>query len=530
MSHHQNNTSNIGHVQNHAIDENRQMRSNTQIQITPSMIRRQKNRQAETQITSLPNNDSVDGGNGDGGGDGGVDGFECERDHSFIIIPTSSKRTHHNKKVGTPTIYFPEPPPSSTPSSPNILHLSQSQSITDTSSTSDSSSIYYIKKHKSRRHHLYSKRPKSKNSLNQREYATITKKQIERARKKTKHKRNCLKGGNGNRIGVYESHIHDKQLSNSSSFNECKQQNPANRTAIIDDTSEAFSGKNSNLYEHIEAFNPIMVAKRKTLSQNQSSSMMHHDKKKTTNDVHTEYNVEDFEQNGMFRMRSTQLNATQLTRNDSNENGNTNTIKRNYSGDCHDDDAEQRNAAAANRKMLNKSIYDSVKYESDSKRKTGDDNESIGSFLSMTSVRSFPKCNVTESLNRILEPVSITYLDQYDEIEAIEAATSKVPRIVDTKVKIQPNKQQQQQHEQTKTNKIDDSDAVYFQRTKSDGADPGVIGPVAWQYHKKKMQAQGKTVKKKMIQFPSKQKNSFHFLRCRYDETNKRSSYHIESL
>lgn len=460
------------HIQNHSIDETRQLGSNslTQAQIASTMMC-QKNRQVGTQITSLPDN---------------VDGFEFERDHSFIIIPKSTtKRSHHNKKVGTPTIYFPEPP-SSVPSSPSILHSSDRQSITASSSstTSDSSSIYYIKKHKSRRHHLYSKQPKSKNNSNQREYATITKKQIERARKKSKHKRNRLKGGNGNRIGVIES-------LNEQNINETRQ-NVEIATAINrnDDTSEAFSGKNSNVYEHIEAFNPVMVSAQRNNHDQFMLMQRTNAGNRLTNEARNECNIEDIERENVNQMKSAKMNVSRHSRNDSNHthtnpNPNSSTVHRNKSNECQNDDT--KNKINPNRKSADECHIPN-------------DNESVGSFLSMASIRSFPKCNVPESLNRILEPVSITYLDQYDEIEAIEAATtaSRVPRIVDTKVKA--NLAKPSKPSDTIKTRRDDSDTVYLSRTRSDGADPGVIGPVAWQYHKKKLEAQSKSF---FLHFPT---------------------------
>lgn len=449
------------HIQNQLIDETR----------TTSMMMRQKNRQVGTEINSQPDN---------------VDGFKYERDNSFIIIPKSkTKRSHHNKKDGTPTIYFPEPP-SSVPSSPSILNLFDRQSITTSSSStsSNSSSIYYIKKHKSRRHHLYPKQPKSNNNSNQREYATITKKQIERSRKKTNHKRNRLKGGNGNRIGVIEL---------------LNEQN-ATVTAINrnDDTSEAFSGKNSNVYEHIEAFNPVMVAAQKKTHDQFVSMQQTNAGNILTNDAGIECSIEDIQRENVNQLKSAKINVSKHSRNDSNitnENPNLNPnsskIHQNDSKKCQNDDA--KNKIAPNRKSASECHIQN-------------DNESIGSFLSMASIRSFPKCNVPESLNRILEPVGITYLDQYDEIEAIETATaaSRVPRIVDTKVKV--NLAKPSKPTDTIKARIDDSDTVYLSRTRSDGADPGVIGPVAWQYHKKKLESQGS---KLFVFFPSKEYKIF---------------------
>lgn len=104
---------------------------------------------------------------------------------------------------------------------------------------------------------------------------------------------------------------------------------------------------------------------------------------------------------------------------------------------------------------------------------------SIGSFLSMASVRSFPKCTVPEPLSRVLEPLSVMHLDHSDE--GVESATGRMPRIV----------------EATYKRELDHSavgmapeDGQLF-RSQSDGADPGVIGPVVWEIHKKELEKRG---------------------------------------
>lgn len=43
------------------------------------------------------------------------------------------------------------------------------------------------------------------------------------------------------------------------------------------------------------------------------------------------------------------------------------------------------------------------------------DSGSIGSFLSMQSIRAFPKASLPEPLNRVLEPVFVTYYDNMDD-------------------------------------------------------------------------------------------------------------------
>lgn len=88
------------------------------------------------------------------------------------------------------------------------------------------------------------------------------------------------------------------------------------------------------------------------------------------------------------------------------------------------------------------------------------DTGSIGSFLSMASVKSFPRCSVPEPLSRVLEPVSVTHLDHYDA----DLDTGKTLRTTNNR------------------------DSFHFKRSQSDGNDPGVIGPVVWELHKKEME------------------------------------------
>lgn len=460
-----NNTANIGHIG--SIDETHQFRSKmtNEIQSRQSDIARQK-KQVGTQITSL--NDSVDG-------------FGYERDHSFIIIPTPSKRKHH-KKVGTPTIYFPEPP-SSEPSSPS---LSQSHSST---STSDTSSIYYIKKHKSRRHHLYSKRPKRVATLNHREYATITKKQIERAQKKSKHKRKYLKGINGNRVGAFEEtvQVHSSRSSSVAGQNvdDCKQLRDTT-AAPSDDNFEMSTGKDSNLYEHIEAFNP-MVGKKKFHNQFTSTKQMDDGgRAKITNEI--EQHVRS--KSRLIDRRQNQADNVNQMRYGMNEFATTTENDRHKKRDNRNASESKRLTHLSDESIKMKTDQIAHQLSNDEVHTTNDD-LSVGSFLSMASIRSFPKCNVPEPLSRVLEPVSITYLDQYDEIDATEAATmaSKLPRVVDAKAK-NPPKSPYTHCDHTTDNKSDE--IVYLSRTRSDGADPGVVGPIAWQYHKKRLEDQRK--------------------------------------
>ncbi|XP_055851108.1 uncharacterized protein LOC129915544 [Episyrphus balteatus] len=100
---------------------------------------------------------------------------------------------------------------------------------------------------------------------------------------------------------------------------------------------------------------------------------------------------------------------------------------------------------------------------------------SIGSFLSMASVKSFPKQTLPEPLNRVLEPVFVTYYDNVDET---------IPK--------PPRKQRANPPLTEAVASIDrflEPKAPRSMRvaSQSDNPDPGVVGPIVWEIHKKRM-------------------------------------------
>ncbi|KAL7030859.1 hypothetical protein ACKWTF_006810 [Chironomus riparius] len=99
---------------------------------------------------------------------------------------------------------------------------------------------------------------------------------------------------------------------------------------------------------------------------------------------------------------------------------------------------------------------------------TSGDTNSIGSFLSMASIRSFPKCSVPEPLSRVLEPVSVTHLDHSDA----DYDTIKNYRMMNSQKSLD-------------SDDIDVENERDAQCTQSDGADPGFVGPIVWEMHKK---------------------------------------------
>lgn len=80
------------------------------------------------------------------------------------------------------------------------------------------------------------------------------------------------------------------------------------------------------------------------------------------------------------------------------------------------------------------------------------------------------RCSVPEPLSRVLEPVSVTHLDQSDA----DLEGHRTSRKLESILKINNSTSRQKD--------------VLFTRSQSDGADPGVIGPVVWEIHKKEME------------------------------------------
>lgn len=115
------------------------------------------------------------------------------------------------------------------------------------------------------------------------------------------------------------------------------------------------------------------------------------------------------------------------------------------------------------------------------------DSGSIGSFLSMQSVKAFPKTALPEPLNRVLEPVFVTY---YDNMESTHQSSGKSGRT-------------QSKKRSTRDGGRDSTTIATIEgfptpkapqkvprfASQSDNPDPGVVGPIVWERHKKRLSA-----------------------------------------
>ncbi|XP_026847843.1 uncharacterized protein LOC6595002 isoform X1 [Drosophila persimilis] len=120
------------------------------------------------------------------------------------------------------------------------------------------------------------------------------------------------------------------------------------------------------------------------------------------------------------------------------------------------------------------------------------DTASVGSFLSMASVRAFPKSTLPEPLNRVLDPVFVTY---YDNVNAVSSKTG-APHSSTRSLK---------SHKSVGSKDSTIAAIASFPSPKapphsvrnvrsaaaahSDNPDPGVVGPVVWERHKKRLAA-----------------------------------------
>lgn len=372
----------------------------------------------------------------------GYDNYGYEREqNSFVLLPSPPKRKH-NKKVGTPTIYFPRPPPTHSPTG-----ASQTPSTASSvSSLSDTSSIYYIKKQRrdwrdERYQPIYmERRPKGDKVYGGREkvyrdYATVSRNRKNRKNEQPKRiwKENAIDDRN---VQIhYTSKRNDKSHRRD---NNDIATNIVRMAAVSDDTFETSDGKETHFYEHIEAINPtigyrddlLMEPNRKSRLDKSSSVSGSKSLKRQKNSMHLNRMINEEEEVDVVA-------------------GSRKTRREQF-------DEED----------LSPGIQMSVAHEKN--KSASNDNASVGSFLSMASMPSFPKCEAPEPLNRVLETTKNRI--EFDETDAIAAATAaaRKPRIVDTKLK---------------TDLFHQGES--FKRTQSERTDPGVIGPVVWELHKK---------------------------------------------
>lgn len=418
--------------------------------------------------------------------------FEPDR-NTFILVPSQSKRKH-TKRSGSPVIYFPQSP--ATPPS--------ASSYSSTSTASDVSSIYYIKKHKKDKKPNVHVIGKNLIKFDGRQYATIKKRDSDRKQKAyKKNKKKYLGSLAGNRVSSFESAVqvhsppYDFQATDNGHSKTKKtdkhrhQDDDTNEKS--DDTFETSDGKNSHFYEHIEAFNPVIIKnKQKSRDENYKVQM----KNETNGKKKINKKTYEDDRKHPIKHESRQHKSQPSDRSDKNRKYKSSDSEMFITKKSHkisSPKTKQKILAETLREQLHQSDFsqsDCIDLDSSQKITpkndfTQRDDLSIGSFLSMESIKKFPKCEVPDPLTKILDPVSITYFDHFNETEAIAAATAaaRKPRIVETKVK-------------TSNGPIMSSKPFdgNFTRSRSDATDPGVIGPAVWKMHKKQMEKQGEII------------------------------------
>lgn len=147
-----------------------------------------------------------------------------------------------------------------------------------------------------------------------------------------------------------------------------------------------------------------------------------------------------------------------------------------YCDRVYDDDAEQA-LSEANNKDIIRVLQPAEKFS---------DSGSVGSFLSMQSIKAFPKTTLPEPLNRVLEPVFVTY---YDNIESVHQSSNK---------NMNSHSKKRSSRDMLDANTIATIESFptpkapqKYQKfaSQSDNPDPGVVGPIVWERHKKRLSA-----------------------------------------
>ncbi|XP_026839478.1 uncharacterized protein LOC6554474 isoform X3 [Drosophila erecta] len=116
------------------------------------------------------------------------------------------------------------------------------------------------------------------------------------------------------------------------------------------------------------------------------------------------------------------------------------------------------------------------------------DTASVGSFLSMASVRAFPKSTLPEPLNRVLDPVFVTY---YDNVNAVAPHNST--RSLRSHKSLGSKDNTIATIASFPSPKAPPSVRNVRSASHSDNPDPGVVGPVVWERHKKKQTQEAQT-------------------------------------
>lgn len=115
------------------------------------------------------------------------------------------------------------------------------------------------------------------------------------------------------------------------------------------------------------------------------------------------------------------------------------------------------------------------------------DTASVGSFLSMASVRAFPKSTLPEPLNRVLDPVFVTY---YDNVNAV-APQAVAPQSSNRSLKSHKSLTSRDSTIATIASfpspKVPPPIRNVRSASHSDNPDPGFVGPVVWERHKKRL-------------------------------------------
>ncbi|XP_060649306.1 uncharacterized protein LOC132786706 [Drosophila nasuta] len=115
------------------------------------------------------------------------------------------------------------------------------------------------------------------------------------------------------------------------------------------------------------------------------------------------------------------------------------------------------------------------------------DTASVGSFLSMASVRAFPKSTLPEPLNRVLDPVFVTYYDNVNAVAPQATAPQSSTRSLKSHKSLGSRESTIATIASFPSPKAPPPIRNVRSASHSDNPDPGIVGPIVWERHKKRL-------------------------------------------
>ncbi|XP_017845009.1 uncharacterized protein LOC108601621 [Drosophila busckii] len=252
---------------------------------------------------------------------------------------------------------------------------------------------------------------------------------------------------------------------------------------ILDDkAARLFDGhkRRRHQYDRAEGHEDTIYAS--VLSEKKSDKLRHKSRRRYLNE------------NRVGSLETSPVQSARAQDHSSTEEGNSPELRRSYENFQRTEAYNPHNNYHRNKLLEQQNIFNEKDYEDAAQlgspqainkqliqgRSLGEkssDTASVGSFLSMASVRAFPKSTLPEPLNRVLDPVFVTY---YDNVNTVAPQGGSSKSNIATIAASFPSPKAPSLVRNMRT------------ASHSDNPDPGVVGPIVWERHKKRVSSADK--------------------------------------